>query len=289
MEIALFAVLSFSPGFFWLWFYVRLNKVRPSPKRWVGLTFLLGMLWSVPAYPINNATLPDDILSGTLAMSTIATSMLLIVGPLEETCKFLAVRLGAYRSSYFTEPVDGLVYSTAAALGFASIENFGYVMQFGPEVLLVRGPLTTVAHLVFASLWGYGLGVHQRSDRKRPWFVVATLASAAILHAAYNIASFSVTYSWISMLIVLAGGIWAYRRFEWGQRISPLRFRRNYPLIRCPHCELNIRIISTYCPHCGTAIDGPPTGIVCGNCKHYNRPDALYCDSCGDRFLTAST
>jgi protease PrsW len=288
MQIALFAGLSFAPGIFWLWFYIRLNKVRPSPKRWVALTFLLGIIWSIPAAIINTATLPDDILSGTLAMSAVAASMLLVVGPLEETCKFLAVRLGAYRSSYFTEPVDGLVYSTAAALGFASIENFGYVMQFGPEVLLARGPLTTVAHLVFASLWGYGLGVHQRSDRKRPWFVVTMLGAAAILHAAFNIASFSGTYFWVSTLIVVAGGIWAYRRFEWGQRISPLRFRRNYPLIECPNCTHHIRMLSSYCPSCGVAISPPFDTVICGNCRHENRPDALYCDRCGDRFLKPS-
>jgi RsiW-degrading membrane proteinase PrsW (M82 family) len=288
VQIALFAGLSFLPGFFWLWFYIRLNKVRPSPKRWVALTFLLGMLWSIPAGIINTATLPDNILSGTVAMSTFAISMLLIVGPLEETCKFLAVRLGSYRSSYFTEPVDGLVYSTAAALGFASLENVGYVMQFGPEVLLVRGPLTTVAHLVFASLWGYGLGIHQRSDRKRPWVVAGSLAAAALLHATYNITSFSDDYFWASTLIVLAGGIWAYRRFAWGQRISPLRFRRNYPLIECPNCTHQIRMLSTYCASCGIPIS-PPFGIViCGNCRQPNRPDALYCDHCGDRFLTHS-
>ena len=58
MQFALFAGLSFIPGFFWLWFYIRLNKVRPSPKRWVALTFLLGMVWSIPAGIINTATLP---------------------------------------------------------------------------------------------------------------------------------------------------------------------------------------------------------------------------------------
>jgi RsiW-degrading membrane proteinase PrsW (M82 family) len=286
MEIALFAGLSFTPGFFWLWFYVRLNRVRPSPKRWVALTFVLGMVWSVPAGILNTAALPGDLLSDTLAMTTFAASMLLFVGPLEETCKFLAVRLGPYRSSYFTEPVDGLVYSTAAALGFASIENLGYVMQFGPEVLLVRGPLTTVAHLVFASLWGYGLSVHQRSGRTRPWFVAGSLTSAALLHAAFNIASFSGGYFWVSMLIVLLGAIWAYRRFKWGQRVSPFRLRRNYPLIECPNCTLYIRMLNTYCPHCGAVISHSPNALLCGNCRQRNRPDALYCDRCGDRFLT---
>ena len=102
--------------------------------------------------------------------------------------------------------------------------------MYGPEVMLARGPLSTMAHLVFGSLWGYGLGVHQQSGRKKPWFVVATIAGAAVLHATFHIATFTVDFAWVSPLLVLAGGIWAYRRFEWGQRISPFRFRRNYPL-----------------------------------------------------------
>ena len=88
MEIALFTGHSFSLGLFWLWFYLRLNKIRPSPKRWVGVTFLLGMLLSVPAYLINEAFLPDEMLSGTLPMSTIAISMLLVVGHLRKPVNY---------------------------------------------------------------------------------------------------------------------------------------------------------------------------------------------------------
>ena len=73
--------------------------------------------------------------------------MLLVVGPVEEFSKFAVVRLKAYRSLYFDEPMDGLVYAAAASLGFASLENVLYVVDFGPEVMIVRAPVSTVAHL----------------------------------------------------------------------------------------------------------------------------------------------
>ena len=62
--------------------------------------------------------------------------MLAIVGPVEETSKFLAIRLAVYRSLHFEEPMDGLVYGAAASLGFASLENLIYVLSYGPEVMI---------------------------------------------------------------------------------------------------------------------------------------------------------
>jgi RsiW-degrading membrane proteinase PrsW (M82 family) len=70
--------------------------------------------------------------------------MLVVVGPVEELCKFGAVRLGVYRSLYFDAPIHGLVYSVTASLGFASLENLFYVFQYGPEVMLLRDPLATL-------------------------------------------------------------------------------------------------------------------------------------------------
>jgi RsiW-degrading membrane proteinase PrsW (M82 family) len=244
------------------------------------------MVWTVPAGLINTIFLSSEITNNTAPLSAIATGMLIVVGPVEETSKFLAVRFGAYRTRYFEDPIHGLVYASAAALGFASLENLIYVLQFGEGVMLVRAPISTVAHLVFSSLWGYGLGVHQYHGRTRKRLLLVTLGGAALLHATFNIALFSPITWWISPLIVLIGGIWAYRRFQWGQRVSPFRNRRNYPLIKCMHCHNDVRIISSFCPHCGTVVLEQHGEMICSNCRYPNRSNALYCQRCGDRFLT---
>ena len=41
-----------------------------------------------------------------------------IVGPVEETCKFFAVRWFAYRSRWFDEPMDGLVFAASGQSRF---------------------------------------------------------------------------------------------------------------------------------------------------------------------------
>ena len=218
-------------------------------------------------------------------MGGVAAGMLLVVGPVEETCKFLAVRLNAYRSPYFDEPMDGLVYAAAASLGFASLENLFYVFEFGAEVMLVRAPLSTLAHLVFGCVWGYALGVHHASGRKRPLLVVGALALGACTHAAFNILVTVPLTILVAALLTIGGAIWVFGRFRWGQRISPFRYRRNYPQMVCPGCGQRIRIVSRFCRFCGVSLQTAKGQLYCGNCDAENRPDAGYCVACGDQLL----
>ena len=283
MPLLGFVLVSFTPGLFWLWFFLRLDRFRPAPRRLVSLAFLLGMLSTVPAGLIEAIALDESALEPGATLAALAMAMLLVVGPVEELSKFAAVRLGAFRSQYFEEPMDGLVYAAAASLGFASLENLGYVLSFGPAVMILRAPLSTVAHLVFGSLWGYGLGQHQRSGRTQGGLVIAALIGAAVLHAAFNLAVFI----WLpaAILLVALGGLSAYRGFQWGQRTSPFRYRRNYPLSACTSCGQLVRVTASFCPHCGVPVTTRGAALVCGNCKQSNRPDALYCTDCGDRLL----
>ena len=62
-------------------------------------------------------------------LAIVATGMFFVVGSVEQLCKLGAVRLLAYRSLYFEEPMGGLVYGAGASLGFASLEHFFYVLN----------------------------------------------------------------------------------------------------------------------------------------------------------------
>ena len=286
MEPLAFPLLAFAPGIFWLWFFIRRAVYRPGPRRLLVQTFLLGMVSTIPAGIISAVFLDDSVLDDSTSLASVASGMLFVVGPVEETCKFLAVRLRAYRSSYFDEPGDALVYSTAASLGFASLENLFYILQFGPAVMIGRAPLSTVAHVVFGAVWGYALGEQVRTGRSRAWQTLAGIAGGAIAHAFFNIAVFaSVPFA---VFLVLSGVSWTVARFAWARRSSPFRFRRNYPQIECPNCGGQITILSHYCRFCGVPVTvGPtPTGdLICSNCGHHNRGDAQYCTQCGDRLL----
>jgi hypothetical protein len=81
------------------------------------------------------------------------------VGILEELAKFCVVLTLAYNNKEFNEPVDGIIYTAAAALGFASFENIFYLLDQGPLIILLRGPVSTLGHVLFSAMWGAALGL----------------------------------------------------------------------------------------------------------------------------------
>ena len=286
MELLLFPLLAFAPGVFWLWFFIRRGVFRPGPRRLLAFTFLMGMAVTLPAGIINSTFLDDSVFSETANLASVATGMLFVVGPAEETCKFLAVRLMAYRSPYFDEPGDGLVYSTAAGLGFASLENLLYILMFGPVVMVGRAPLSTVAHVVFGSFWGYALGRQVQAGRRRSWQTLAGILAGALVHGVFNVVVF--TFWPAAVILVTLGITWTAGRFTWARRVSPFRHRRNYPRMECPACRRRISIVSRYCRFCGTAIASARSEIAalyCSYCGNRNRLDAAFCASCGDQLL----
>ena len=274
---------SFAPGLFWLWFFIRHDKIRPEPRRLIALTFLLGCISTIPAGLGNYFFGADALLEGSPQLLSIVTAMTFIVGPVEEFCKFGAVRIGPYRSLYFDEPVDGLVYAAAASLGFASLENLVYVLQYGPEVMIGRAPLSTVGHLVFGSIWGYALGQHFISGGRRRSFLLGSLALAAGAHALFNVLVFSFPLGAVALTLV--GGIWSFRAIRHGQKYSPFRFRRNYPRVLCENCGQLIITFNRYCTKCGARRPEGGNQKFCSNCGNANRVEAAFCTGCGDQFI----
>ena len=280
-------LLAFTPGIFWLWFFTRKDIYRPKPKWLLASTFLLGMVATLPAAIIEFLFLDDSITEpdSLASLATIASGMLFIVGPVEETCKFLTVRMLAYRSLHFDQPGDGLIYSASASLGFASLENLFYVLAFGPAVMIARAPISTLAHVVFGSFWGYALGNQVQKQEAEPWMVPTSVGIAALLHGLFNIAAFTLWPA--AIIITMLGAAWTLRQFVWARRVSPFRYRRNYPRVLCPSCGQLISIISQYCRLCGAPITLSYKHEItfCSNCNHQNPPSAGYCSSCGDQLL----
>lgn len=286
MSEAGLVLVAIAPGLLWLWFFVRLDRIRPSSRRWIALTVLLGVISTVPVGLVEWGAfrgLAEVASDAEVRLATTAIVMLGVVGPVEEAGKFLAVRLGVYRSLHFEEPLDGLVYGAAASLGFASLENLLYVLVWGPEVMLVRAPFSTLAHVVFGSVWGYGLGL--RHSGRGAWVVWGSLAVAAALHGAFNILLFT-SLPWSGLALAIIGGAGVYLLFTWGQRVSPFRHRSNLALVPCVDCGELVTARSRYCRFCGVRRRGKAqASLICGNCNRDIRHDARFCTSCGDRLL----
>ncbi len=282
MSALLAFALGFAPGLFWLWFFRRRDGYRPTPRRVLLITFALGIAATIPAGVLEIVIFGlSELDIDTVEPLSAAAAMLLVVGPVEETCKFLAVRLYAFRSAYFDEPSDGLILAAAASLGFASLENVGYIAAFGPAVMLLRAPLSTLGHVVFASFWGEALGRRAQAGAASRFGLPLGLAAAAIVHGLFNVA---VTAAWWAGLLIIAAGLWwVLRRLRQARRASPFRLRRNYPQIGCPRCGRRVSVAARFCGGCGLVLASLNAPLWCGNCGRRNRAEAGFCSGCGDR------
>lgn len=212
MEFLVSTVLSLAFGLFWLWWYYRQDIFDKEPKRLVLLIFVLSMPLSVLAglleYTLDQGGGTYSERSGFFVA---ALFYLGVVAVIEELAKFFVVFTVAYPNKAFNEPMDGIVYAAAAAVGFASFENVFYVLNKGPLVLLLRGPFSTLGHILFSALWGAALGLSlaEPSRSKRFRMIATGLVLSILAHGTYNILIslsqpfFGTGWEWLSLSGIL--------------------------------------------------------------------------------------
>ncbi len=194
--------------------YVRRADVTTSePVGLLAVTFLLGVLFATFAAVVNTALQPFFAVLGFLGL---VPFFYLVVGPVEETVKWLAVRLFAYRSSSFDAVVDGAVYGAVAGLGFATIENALYISQEvdvvgagGLELVRQGGELAGLralagpGHVIYSAFAGYYLGLAKFNPGNGGPIVVKGLLIAALIHGTYN----TLVAPVVALSVVLVPGV----------------------------------------------------------------------------------
>lgn len=177
---------SILPAFLWMILFYRSDRYAPEPKKLVARTFLVGgLVGAAMAFSLKELPWKISLLTASVFIAPVS----------EEIAKFLCVRWTVYDNKEFNEPVDGMVYATAAALGFAAVENVIYVLnswlsagsEIGIMVLTGRSVLSVPAHALFSSLWGLALGWHKKMRNMRSTlYVIAGLLGGMILHGLFN-------------------------------------------------------------------------------------------------------
>jgi RsiW-degrading membrane proteinase PrsW (M82 family) len=187
-------VLPLAVSLAWLFFVRRFDRGRPEPWWLVLATFALGGLAVVPAgfveyyaaqaSPYLSPTVMT--LGGQLMAAPVALIVFTVcVGLVEEATKWLGAWSLAGHRREFDEPVDGIVYGCAAALGFAAVENMKYFAgtRLSGTVVAVRAFLSVPAHMFFGAIWGYAMG-RKLVTKKTSVFLWMLLASLA--HGAFD-------------------------------------------------------------------------------------------------------
>jgi RsiW-degrading membrane proteinase PrsW (M82 family) len=142
-----------------------------------------GCACTIPTFIVENFT-GAGLSQESLVRS--AEVSFLLIGPIEEFFKLAAVWISIYRRPDFQEPNDGIVYAATAALGFASVENTIYMGLLGPAIVVPRALFATPAHVMFASMWGYSMGLARFRREGELLTIARGFLIAASLHGFYN-------------------------------------------------------------------------------------------------------
>ena len=180
-------VMALLPAMAWLFFFYRQDQREPEPKGMVAQVFILGGLLAMAV----GIPLVEDVFHvGTWLYDNFWVNLagaILVVGLSQEFLKYAAVRFSIYNSAEFDERTDGIIYATAAGLGFATILNVVYVVNSGGVNLGVgalRITLTALAQASFAGITGYFLS-RQKFDRPPVWWMPAGVMLAALLNGIF--------------------------------------------------------------------------------------------------------
>lgn len=192
LRLVIVLLVALAPCVFWLWLIYKGDKYKPEPKSLIIRTFLFGLGIAIPVAFLETFLYRGST-AGNLSLSTAAYLSFVVAGVTEEIAKFLVVRIGVYPSAHFEEPTDGLVYAAAAALGFASLENVVYLINYGWQVILLRGLFSNLAHVLFSALWGYPLAMTKLEFFKHKSAVWFGLGGAILAHGIFDFLLFTGT------------------------------------------------------------------------------------------------
>ncbi|MGQ4554415.1 PrsW family glutamic-type intramembrane protease [Halobellus sp. GM3] len=198
-QIGLLTALSAIPAIGLAAYVYSTDVTSSEPLSLLVGTFLLGVLTANFAAVLNTVLRPYF---GGLGFLGTVLFFFVVVGPVEETVKLLAVRLYAYTDDRFDAVLDGAVYGAMAGLGFAVIENALYITRQLPEqgvnldlglgLIGVGGGITAIralagpGHVIYSAIAGYYLGLAKFNPGKRGPIVIKGLILAALVHATYN-------------------------------------------------------------------------------------------------------
>lgn len=166
----------------------RQDKVEKEPFGKLLKAFLMGCLAVVPAICMEEAlsafTPQVPILRG-------AYTGFIVAGCSEELCKLLMLYWAVWKSREFNEYFDGIVYACFVSLGFAGVENIGYVVMQDSyidslSVGVTRAVLSVPGHFLFGVMMGYHFALAKFTPSKRKNYMIKAFTVPMLWHGVFD-------------------------------------------------------------------------------------------------------
>ena len=153
------------PGILWGWVFYHAQRYKKVYLPLLLLLFIGGMGSGLLALVLNhavekytlfwpNALWPQIIVFGK-SIPLLSSGFWFFVGFNEEFAKLLVLLAVVYPSRHLAEVFDGILYAAVISVGFATLENFYYLDQYGIAVVATRTVITVPAHAFMSVPMGY--------------------------------------------------------------------------------------------------------------------------------------
>ena len=181
--VDLLLAIAVLPAVYLLYSIYKLDPVEKEPAKLLVRLLVLGALACVPAIALES--LGTTYLMGGMPASSIPALLLenfIVIALAEELCKYVMLRLATWKHAAFDYVFDGIVYAVFVSLGFAILENIGYVMQFGMGTGIMRAFTAIPGHAVFGVYMGtfYGLAKRAQGLGNRSWAAGLSICAVVV-------------------------------------------------------------------------------------------------------------
>lgn len=194
------------PGILIIAYVYRKDKVEKEPVGLIIKTIIMGGLACVAAGILESieASYLPKYPQGSIQYAVLtAFAMAALV---EETVKFIAMRLFTWRYQGFNYRFDGIVYGVASAVGFALFENVMYVAQYGFQTGIVRAftavPLHASCGVFMGVFYAYSKKAALVGKSPFPCTLLALLVPM-MLHGLYDTFAFLGQRGAIPLLVLV--------------------------------------------------------------------------------------
>jgi RsiW-degrading membrane proteinase PrsW (M82 family)/ribosomal protein S18 acetylase RimI-like enzyme len=199
--------LAIAPGLAICLYIFYRDKYNREPAVTLLMSFVWGLLITVPAVTIE--MLAKDLSEETV--TGIIISSFFFVALVEEFCKFLPLRYYSFSRKSFDEPLDGIVHAVMIGMGFATLENIGYVLTAsnGIQTGMLRMFTSVPGHATFGVIMGYYAGKAKFDFINRKALLLKGILLATFFHGVYDSCLFltKVLPETISSLLLVSGAL----------------------------------------------------------------------------------
>ncbi|MBZ0166185.1 MAG: PrsW family intramembrane metalloprotease, partial [Candidatus Omnitrophica bacterium] len=188
LPIVISFLLAVVPAVFLLWYFCRLAYTWNGSRAVMLKIFMVGILSIFPVVAMEIMISKINVYYKWSRFIYYFFEAFIVAGLVEEYIKMQIVKFFAYYNNRIHKIIDGIVYTVAASLGFACIENILYVFGNNWETAIARGVTSVPLHAVASGMMGYYIGLARfaRTKSQEKLLLNVGLWQAIMIHGLYN-------------------------------------------------------------------------------------------------------